>query len=81
MSSLMKSTVTGRPSLMAPSLSMLRTSRKYVSPPSVEYPALRRQHDEKNLNRIAVGLVDMATFYKLGEKVERTQIPDKIDEK
>ena len=44
-------------------------------------PALRRQHDEKNLNRIAVGLVDMATFYKLGEKVERTQIPDKIDEK
>ena len=38
-------------------------------------PALRRPHDESNLNRTTVGLVDMKTFYDLAKGVERTNIP------
>lgn len=38
-------------------------------------PALRRPHDESNLNRTTVGLVDMQTFYDLAKGVERTAIP------
>ena len=38
-------------------------------------PALRRPNDENALNRTAVGLVDMKTFYDLAKGVERTNIP------
>ena len=38
-------------------------------------PALRRPHDESNLNRTTIGLVDMKTFYDLTKGVERTNIP------
>lgn len=38
-------------------------------------PALRRPHDESNLNRTTIGLVDMKTFYDLTKGVERTHIP------
>ena len=38
-------------------------------------PALRRPHDESNLNRTTAGLVDMETFYNLVKGVERTNIP------
>ena len=37
-------------------------------------PALRRPHDESNLNRTTVGYVDMETFYGLVNGVERTTI-------
>ena len=39
-------------------------------------PALRRPHDETNLNRTTTGYVDAETFNHLAQGVERTLIPD-----
>ena len=38
-------------------------------------PALRKPHDETNLNRTTTGLVDAETFNNLAQGVERTLIP------
>lgn len=38
-------------------------------------PALRKPHDETNLNRTTTGLVDADTFNNLAQGVERTTIP------
>lgn len=38
-------------------------------------PALRKPHDESNLNRTTTGLVDEETFNNLAQGVERTLIP------